>query len=66
MDFMFLFDMAAAFNTAYYSADDDAYVTIRPLIARHYLATWFTVDLLSTVPWDLLVSSGRASQILQC
>ena len=62
MDFIFLFDMAAAFNTAYYSADDDAYVTIRPLIAQNYLRTWFTVDLLSTVPWDLVLSAATAGE----
>ena len=57
LDFVFLFDMIAAFNTAYYSAEDDAYVTIRRKIAINYFRSWFTVDLLSTVPFDLIVSS---------
>ena len=57
LDFVFLLDMIAAFNTAYYSAEDDAYVTIRRNIATNYLKSWFIVDLLSTVPFDLIVSS---------
>ena len=64
LDFVFLFDIIASFNTAYYASEEEAYVIIRPKIAVHYLKTWFWVDFLSTVPFDLIVTaaSGNSSK----
>jgi len=54
IDVIFLSDMVLNFFTGYYDSNE-LFVTDLRLIRRHYLRTWFTVDLLSTVPVDLLV-----------
>jgi Ca2+-binding EF-hand superfamily protein len=53
IDVIFYVDMALNFWTGY----DTGYmiVTNKGLIAKHYLATRFPVDLLATVEWDLLI-----------
>jgi hypothetical protein len=61
LDFIFLFDIIASFNTAYYASEEEAYVIIRPKIAVYYLKTWFWVDFLSTVPFDLIVTTASGS-----
>lgn len=53
---MFFFDMCATFNTAYLDRRLETYVFLRPLIAKNYLKFWFWVDLVSTIPWDDVVS----------
>ena len=58
IDVCFFFDMIAAANTAYYSAEDDAYVAVRSTIVYNYATGWFGVDVLSTIPFDLLISAG--------
>jgi voltage-gated potassium channel len=52
---VFLIDMILSFRTAYYYRGE--LVTDRRTITRHYLRTWFVVDLISLFPFDLLTGS---------
>ena len=56
VDFLFLFDIVFIFNTAYYD-EDFKIIEDRKTIARHYLQTWFLIDLVGILPFDLF-SSG--------
>ena len=46
VDGIFLTDVVINFFTAYYD-DKDNLVLDKKIIAKHYLKTWFTIDLLS-------------------
>ena len=50
IDLTFALDIALNFRMAYMNAH--VLVTSPSLMAAHYLKGWFTVDLLSTVPFD--------------
>lgn len=66
VDFMvigfFFLDMMATLNTAYYSEQHDAYVTVRRLIFMKYLRNYFVVDLLSSIPLDVVVTAFLRNQ----
>ena len=51
-DIMFFADIIVIFNTAYLT-EDYYIIEDRKLIAFAYLQSWFTIDLLSCVPFDL-------------
>jgi hypothetical protein len=53
MDIFFMFDMGLSFVTGYYKRGN--LIMKRGPIMRHYLRTWFIVDLLATIPWSWLV-----------
>eukprot|EP00884_Botryococcus_braunii_P021334 jgi/Botrbrau1/7885/Bobra.9_2s0059.2 len=50
---LFLVDMLFKFRVAYY--DDQVLVTDTRRIAQHYLRTWFFVDLIAWIPFDMIV-----------
>ena len=52
IDTIFILDILVNFNTSYSKEMDTIYD--RKLIARKYIKTRFTVDLLSAVPLDLI------------
>jgi hypothetical protein len=55
LDFFFLLDMVVIFNSAFY----DEYLKIiddRKPIAKKYLTGWFTIDVLSIIPFDVIFS----------
>ena len=54
IDILFFIDMLIIFNTAIYD-QKMRFVTDRKKIAKDYLQGWFTIDLLSIVPFDLMV-----------
>eukprot|EP01032_Pedospumella_encystans_P022774 gene22774-25799_t len=56
IDGMFFLDICLNFNTAYFDVRHESYIYSRPMIASHYLEFWFWVDLVSTIPFDDLVS----------
>jgi CRP-like cAMP-binding protein len=55
VDLFFFSDMLCSFNTAFFSDNDDAYIAVRARIVDTYLRSWFLVDLLSCIPFDLLL-----------
>lgn len=55
VDLCFATDIAINFRTAFYEDGGMVLVTVPALIARHYLRTWFTIDVLSTLPIDWIV-----------
>jgi CRP-like cAMP-binding protein len=55
VDLFFFIDMLFSFNTAFFSDNDDAYIAVRARIVDTYLRSWFLVDLLSCIPFDLLL-----------
>ncbi|CAM9237533.1 unnamed protein product, partial [Hapterophycus canaliculatus] len=54
VDALFFADMMVSLRTALLNRDGEM-VTNQKLVAVAYLKGWFLVDLVSTVPWDLLV-----------
>ncbi len=54
VDFFFLLDIVAQFNSAFYISQTEI-ETDRKKIALLYLKNWFMVDLLASVPFDLLL-----------
>lgn len=54
----FMIDMLVSFRIAYYDADQKAYILDTRAIVRRYLSTWFLVDFISSIPWDLVAESA--------
>lgn len=54
IDFLFFVDMILIFNSAFYD-DDFKVVDKRKTIAVTYLKSWFFVDLLAMLPFDLIL-----------
>eukprot|EP00930_Biecheleria_cincta_P080304 TRINITY_DN6848_c0_g1_i5.p1 TRINITY_DN6848_c0_g1~~TRINITY_DN6848_c0_g1_i5.p1 ORF type:complete len:734 (+),score=98.56 TRINITY_DN6848_c0_g1_i5:32-2203(+) len=54
-DLFFLVDIVINFRTTYI-APDEVVVTSGMKIAWQYMKTWFLLDLVSSVPWDILTS----------
>ena len=53
VDGLFMFDILVNFFSAY--ENDDETIEARPkYIARHYLSHWFTFDLISVIPFQLI------------
>uniref|UniRef100_A0A7S0EIX8 Cyclic nucleotide-binding domain-containing protein n=1 Tax=Hanusia phi TaxID=3032 RepID=A0A7S0EIX8_9CRYP len=57
VDLIFCSDMVVSFNTAYMIAPkgEEELVDDHGLIAKHYLQSWFFVDLLSSIPFDRIL-----------
>ena len=55
IDFMFFIDILLTFNTAYFSDPDDAYIAIRSRIISKYVQSWFLADLISCIPFNILI-----------
>ena len=56
LDLFFFADMLVIFNSAFY----DDYLKIiddRGMIAKRYLVGWFSIDLLSIIPFDIIFSA---------
>ncbi|XP_035707444.1 potassium/sodium hyperpolarization-activated cyclic nucleotide-gated channel 1 isoform X2 [Folsomia candida] len=55
-DTIFLIDIAVNFRTGIMLKDNAEQVILDPvLIAKHYLKTWFALDLISSIPLDYIV-----------
>ncbi|KAG5184652.1 hypothetical protein JKP88DRAFT_244652 [Tribonema minus] len=57
---VFWLDMLVQFNLAVWMADGSVIAT-RRRIALHYLLTWFSLDLISSMPWDLILGQKRGN-----
>ncbi|OMJ89843.1 hypothetical protein SteCoe_7925 [Stentor coeruleus] len=60
IDLFFILDVFVNFNTSYYEITGKL-ITNRKKISVNYLKTWFTVDLISSFPIQLLEDSGVTS-----
>ena len=58
IDGFFAGDVVLSFFTAYYDEARDVYVAVHKLIARRYLRTWFVIDVVSTIPFGLVLLSA--------
>ena len=61
IDALFLIDIFVIFNSAFY---DDEFIIVedRKQIARKYLGSWFIIDLVAIIPFDLLISQDENFQ----
>ncbi|CAM9123551.1 unnamed protein product, partial [Chrysoparadoxa australica] len=64
VDIMFFIDIVVNFCTAYLD-DDGEVVTDRRLIARRYLRGWFWLDLISTLPFGLMLAATGSKALLR-
>lgn len=62
VDFFFLIDLLLNFHTAYFERDRRL-VMDRRMIAYTYLRTWFAVDLISIVPFELILGALTGGSI---
>mmetsp|Transcript_16084 Transcript_16084/g.29351 ORF Transcript_16084/g.29351 Transcript_16084/m.29351 type:complete len:952 (-) Transcript_16084:3-2858(-) len=67
VDFVFILDMVFSFHTAYRTKRSEGAKLVKDLssIRYHYLRTWFFIDLLSIIPWELIGSGVSVSDDLQ-
>ena len=68
IDCLFGLDMIIIFNSAILT-DDFETIDDRGQIAFHYFSTWFFIDLISIIPFELMIkvdaNSGSSSQVAQ-
>ena len=56
VDFCFAVDIMFSFRTCY-EGNNLIYIVSSSKIRTHYLSTWFTIDILSTLPLDLIIGA---------
>ena len=57
LDFLFFVDICFSFRTCYEQSHTQIYVASSSKIATNYLRSWFTIDVLSTLPLDLIIEA---------
>ena len=71
VDACFFVDIGLSFRTSYENINSRTVVASSRKVARHYLLGWFTVDILSTLPLDLIIgqlmgSDSQGSDLVSC
>lgn len=61
IDFLFMIDILMNFRTTYVK-EGEVLITNPWKIAVHYLKTYFVVDLVAAIPWDLLASFNSGTE----
>lgn len=61
---LFVIDIIIAFNTSYYDVEGEE-IRKHSKIAEHYLKGAFLIDLVSTIPFDLITASLKITAILK-
>jgi hypothetical protein len=67
IDFLFMFDVAVNFCSAYYD-DDNKLVVNRKLIMKKYMKGWMIIDLVASIPFNLvetLADTSSANDMLR-
>lgn len=64
VDFLFLMDIVIIFNTAYYD-EDFRLVSDRKTIAGAYLRSWFMVDFLAIIPFDVILAGSDMNDMVR-
>ena len=54
VDILFLIDIFVNFNLATYD-EDFVVIEDRAKLAKNYLGGWFTIDVMSIIPFDLMI-----------
>ena len=62
IDLFYLIDIFVIFNTAIYS-QDERLVESKKSIALNYLTGWFTIDLLSIIPFSMAFNQSRMNNL---
>ena len=57
-DTIYLFDIVMNFWTGFYHEPTQAYILTLPDVARRYFLTWFFVDCVAIVPWEMFFVHG--------
>ena len=60
IDLCFLVDIFIIFNSAVYD-DNFNIIEDRKEIAGNYLSSWFIIDLMSIIPFDVILQMGQTS-----
>jgi hypothetical protein len=62
IDIFFMCDVCFNFITGYYSdGDEDIVVMYGPMIGKRYLMGWFSMDVLASLPLDLMVMGSSST-----
>jgi len=61
IDIAFIIDMILCFLTAYDDEDFQVHDDTKE-IAYNYIVSWFFIDLLALIPFDLIISSAQGDQ----
>ena len=57
-DTIYLFDIVMNFWTGFYHEPTQAYILTLPDVARRYFLSWFFVDCVAIVPWEMFFVHG--------
>lgn len=60
-DFIFLIDLCIQFFTTIPETEDTNEIVSRSKIAIEYLKSWFAIDLLSIMPFEIIMSIGSGT-----
>lgn len=61
-DFIFLFNIVVKFNTGIYNSEKEL-INSYQAVARHYLKSWFLLDLVGALPYELFASTDQTHSI---
>lgn len=64
VDIIFLIDIIVIFNTATYD-DDFSIIEDRVAIAKEYLSSWFFIDFIAILPFELMIPKGESANIVR-
>jgi hypothetical protein len=65
VDLIFICDVISFFFRPYFDIDAGRWVHQQHLITRRYLHGWFSVDLVSAIPFDLIALSGGSDEFVR-
>lgn len=62
VDFMFVVDIVINLRTTYVDLNGD-FVSRPRRIAKHYIKTWFLIDVVAAIPFELLYMIANTQQV---
>lgn len=62
VDIMFIIDIFINFRTTYVDSNNEV-ISSPCRIAVHYMKTWFIIDMLAAIPFELLFMIGNTEQV---
>ena len=61
IDAIFMVDILVSFNTSFFDQKENKFTSDRRLIARTYLKTWFWIDFIAVIDFELIIRSAMES-----